>query len=155
MAKFFELTEANAFIPSLTRAFERMTMLRAELDTRLEDLQAQGVFDVSPYINSPEQAPEPVREMVTRIAKVASILESEIRTIHETGALVKDLDLGLVDFPGRVNGKDVYLCWKVGEPEIRFWHDVDKGFRERRPLLRVVGRESDTGGQITDPGSLN
>ncbi len=156
MARNFEIADANALIPSLNRAFERITAVRAELDTWLEDVQQYGIQDVSPYLSDPEAAPEAARATVSRIGKLATILESEIRTIHESGALVKDLDLGLVDFPSRLNGRDVLLCWKAGETEIRFWHDTDKGFRSRRPLLRVVGGEPDSEPPgWTDPKTLN
>jgi hypothetical protein len=49
---------------------------------------------------------------------------------------VKDLDIGLVDFPTTFNGVEVYLCWKLGEPGIEFWHGVEEGFRGRKPIDR-------------------
>ena len=54
--------------------------------------------------------------------------------IHEVGALVKDLDQGLVDFPARREGEDVLLCWRLGEDEVAFWHGLEEGFSGRRPL---------------------
>ena len=54
--------------------------------------------------------------------------------IQETGCVVKDLDEGLVDFPSLIEGEEVYLCWKLGEEHIDFWHGVDEGFAGRKPL---------------------
>jgi hypothetical protein len=54
--------------------------------------------------------------------------------IQELGALVKDLDRGLVDFPARRGDEDVLLCWEVGEDEITFWHGLEEGFAGRKPL---------------------
>jgi hypothetical protein len=54
--------------------------------------------------------------------------------IQELGALVKDLDRGLVDFPARREGEDVLLCWELGEDEITFWHGLEEGFAGRKPL---------------------
>ena len=54
--------------------------------------------------------------------------------IQALGAIVKDLELGLVDFPSLRDGEEVLLCWRVGEDEIGFWHPVDEGFSGRRPL---------------------
>jgi hypothetical protein len=57
-----------------------------------------------------------------------------VNAIHELGAVVKDPDEGLVDFPARLDGHDVYLCWKLGEDEIEYWHGVDEGFAGRKPI---------------------
>ena len=54
--------------------------------------------------------------------------------IHATGCIVKDLDIGLLDFPSRIDNEDVYLCWRLGEDRIRFYHRQDEGFSGRKPL---------------------
>jgi hypothetical protein len=65
--------------------------------------------------------------------EVAGIARCVAR-IHEVGALVKDLDDGLVDFPATRDERDVLLCWRLGEDEIGFWHGLDEGFSGRKPL---------------------
>jgi hypothetical protein len=50
------------------------------------------------------------------------------------GVLVKDLDTGLVDFPGKRDGQDILLCWQLGEDEVAFWHGLEDGYAGRRPL---------------------
>ena len=57
-----------------------------------------------------------------------------IERIHSTGCLVKDLDTGLLDFPARLHDQEVYLCWKLGEDRIRFYHRQDEGFAGRKPI---------------------
>lgn len=58
-----------------------------------------------------------------------------VRQLHQRGIMVKDLDLGLLDFPHiRANGEEVYLCWRLGEDDVLFWHGTDEGFAGRRPL---------------------
>jgi hypothetical protein len=64
----------------------------------------------------------------------AAMLKGAIEAVQETGCLIKDLDIGLVDFPTLHKGVEVYLCWKLGEPAIEFWHGVDEGFRGRKPI---------------------
>ena len=54
--------------------------------------------------------------------------------MQEIGCLIKDLDIGLIDFPTTYRGEEVYLCWKLGEPGIEYWHGVDEGFRGRKPI---------------------
>ena len=70
----------------------------------------------------------------TRREQAAAVLRSAIEGVQEIGCQVKDLDIGLVDFPTLFRGVEVYLCWKLGEPEIAFWHGVDEGFRGRKAI---------------------
>jgi hypothetical protein len=64
------------------------------------------------------------------ITKVREALDQ----IHAIGCLVKDLDSGLVDFPAVIKDEEVYLCWKLGEDRIRFYHRQDEGFSRRKPI---------------------
>jgi hypothetical protein len=64
---------------------------------------------------------------------VTAIRET-LAKIEQTGCVVKDLDIGLVDFPSVVNDEQVYLCWKLGEERIGYWHRMDEGFAGRKPL---------------------
>ena len=70
---------------------------------------------------------------VERDSCVAAIREA-LGKIEQAGCVVKDLDVGLVDFPSVVNDEQVYLCWKLGEERIRYWHRMDEGFARRKPL---------------------
>ena len=70
----------------------------------------------------------------SRREDAASKLRAAIEEVQEIGCLIKDLDIGLVDFPTTYRGEEVYLCWKLGEPGIEFWHGVDEGFRGRKPI---------------------
>jgi hypothetical protein len=59
--------------------------------------------------------------------------------IEESGCVVKDLDIGLVDFPAMLGDEQVFLCWKLGEPRIEFWHRMDEGFAGRKPISDEFG----------------
>ena len=61
-------------------------------------------------------------------------LRRSVCEIEEHGCLLKDLDTGLVDFPCRVGDREVYLCWRLGEPAIQFWHGIEEGFAGRKPI---------------------
>jgi len=61
-------------------------------------------------------------------------VKSALERIESTGCVVKDLDVGLLDFPSIVNNEEVYLCWRLGEDRIRFYHRQDEGFAGRKPL---------------------
>ncbi len=66
--------------------------------------------------------------------QLAETMRTALTRILETGCLIKDLDTGLLDFPSRINDEDVYLCWRLGEDRIRFYHRQDEGFAGRKPL---------------------
>jgi hypothetical protein len=61
-------------------------------------------------------------------------LKDALHRVEQTGALLKDLDVGLIDFLTKYRGRDVCLCWKLGEERIQFWHSLEEGFRGRKPI---------------------
>lgn len=61
-------------------------------------------------------------------------VSTNLQAIQEFGILVKDLDLGLCDFPHLRDGRVVYLCWKLGEQDVRWWHETSTGYQDRAPL---------------------
>ena len=65
---------------------------------------------------------------------LGEILKSALNRILETGCIIKDLEVGLLDFPAVIDKQDVYLCWKLGEDRIRYYHRQDEGFAGRKPL---------------------
>ena len=77
-------------------------------------------------------------EKAAKVRLERNQLEESIQTaldqIQETGCVVKDLDVGLLDFPARIDDQEVYLCWKLGEDRIRFYHAQDEGFSGRKPI---------------------
>lgn len=79
----------------------------------------------------------PPAELAQATAEVDSVARDLARLVDEIaahGAQVKDLDIGLIDFPALRRGETVLLCWQLGEDEIAWWHRVDDGFAGRRPL---------------------
>ena len=65
---------------------------------------------------------------------LAEVMKSNLEKILSTGCVIKDLDVGLLDFPAIIDNEEVYLCWKLGEDRIRFYHRQDEGFSGRKPL---------------------
>lgn len=61
-------------------------------------------------------------------------LDALVHRIQETGAILKDINLGLLDFPALREGREVYLCWQYGEGDIAFWHEVETGYAGRQPI---------------------
>ncbi len=65
---------------------------------------------------------------------LATAIKTALERIQATGCVVKDLEVGLLDFPALIDNEEVYLCWRLGEDRIRFWHRQDEGFAGRKPL---------------------
>jgi len=127
----FTPDEANELLPEVRPLVEGMVEAKRALDS------AQAEADeVATRISGnggglpPARLAEVNAEVNRRATELAGILEE----IQELGVLVKDLDTGLVDFPSMRDGRDVLLCWQLGEDEVAFWHGYDDGFAGRRPL---------------------
>jgi hypothetical protein len=131
----YTVTEANAMLPRLNLLFERQMALLAELDARSAALREAGgdPNDLTP--NDGDDAALARRKDALR-EKLAEFKQGWTE-IEATGAVVRDIRLGLVDFYGRRNGELVWLCWRYGEPAVAHWHPLDQGFASRRPLERT------------------
>jgi len=124
----FRLDEANAIVPRLQILMERLQRGALRLQEEMRDLaRATGV---DPMALSPEHL---LRERPAARTLVEE-LDAIVHEIEESGAHLKDVELGLVDFPTEREGELVYLCWQFGEPEVAFWHRLDEGFAGRQPL---------------------
>jgi len=66
--------------------------------------------------------------------KLAEVMKAALNRILESGCVIKDLDVGLLDFPSVIDNQEVYLCWKLGEDRIRYYHRQDEGFSGRKPI---------------------
>lgn len=73
-------------------------------------------------------------KVASQVAQEFGRLDQAVRAILATGAMLKDVNTGLVDFPALHEDREIYLCWKYGEETIRFWHEMDAGFSGRQPL---------------------
>jgi hypothetical protein len=131
-AKYFSLTEAerlrSQLEPILIEAMEsrrKMNDVDGQLSALAERIQRSGGLAVS-Y--------ESAAKVRLERNRLEESVQSALDQIQETGCVVKDLDVGLLDFPARIDNQEVYLCWKLGEDRIRFYHAQDEGFAGRKPI---------------------
>jgi len=145
--QFFTLADANDQLSLLRELFERVMQLRAQLKTLYHRLENAGHPPREEHLRGSsslarrtgEAAPPPVdvqRDLVLFRGLVETLRE-QVDEIQKTGCLIKDIEVGLVDWPARHHGREVFLCWKYGEPEVAWWHDVDAGFAGRRPVSEL------------------
>jgi hypothetical protein len=84
--------------------------------------------------NGGDLSPGEVRDAAADVEREVETIAECVAALEAAGVQVKDMDEGLVDFPARHGGRDVLLCWKVGEAEVAHWHGLDEGFAGRKPL---------------------
>ena len=131
MDREFTVEEANAAVAELRPVVERMV----EHGRKLEAAQRSQVELVTRIAgNGGDMQPSDLRELAETIQQEADAIAACAEEINAAGAQIKSLEEGLLDFPSRRDGELVLLCWKLGEDEIGYWHDVDEGFAGRKPL---------------------
>ncbi len=134
----FSLDEAQALLPVLESLLRQAMEQKRQLEVLEAEFQA---------IRSRVQSLGGVRLQIVPLArrraeydKAAQLVKDAMAEIESTGAQVKDLDTGLLDFPCLVDGETILLCWKMGEEKITHWHGVDEGFAGRKPIDERISR---------------
>ena len=128
MARRFTVAEANALLPTIRPWLEDLRGLAERLVAVREQLAA-----IDPPSRLDGQAGRAL-ELETAAAALAAQADGLLRRLHELGVEVKDPLSGLIDFRSLRQGREVYLCWRLGEGEIAWWHELDAGFPGRKPL---------------------
>jgi hypothetical protein len=132
MNRRFSLAEAKGLLPTVEHLLKEAVALKSGLEQAERRMQAftgqitlMGgmAVDRARVLNAREE----------RDANAVRLREA-LQSVQETGCVVKDLDIGLIDFPTLYRGREVYLCWKLGERDIEFWHGVEEGFAGRKPI---------------------
>jgi len=129
--RLFTPEEANEALAEVRPVAERMVRARRMLTAAMRR-QRELVMRIAG--NGGDLSPGEVRDATDEAERAVAAIDECVGTLEAAGVQVKDLDEGLVDFPARHAGRDVLLCWKVGEPAVEHWHGVDEGFGGRKPL---------------------
>jgi hypothetical protein len=136
--KTFTLEEANSLLPVVESLLERAIAAKEEAERLEREIQTlrQRIFlsggmtvDIAGVARNRTETEAEVQKAKDALGEIDSI-----------GVQVKDLDTGLLDFPCRVDGDLVLLCWRRGETRIEYWHTLEAGFRGRQPLDERFGR---------------
>ncbi len=122
--RFFTVEEARETLPRVRELIQQMVAMIGALEEakqHVKELAEKGEMNTGSSVG-------------TRYIEGLAQISECVAAIQETGCIVKSIDEGLVDFPHLREGREVYLCWKNGEPDIGYWHEVDAGFAGRTPL---------------------
>jgi hypothetical protein len=125
MFSFFTTNEANAVLPDVIKKFEFALAKQNEIKKIEKELE-MSVSTTNSFENF-VTLKQTLNSAITKFYESVEILEN-------TGVVVKSIEQGLLDFPSKRFDEEVWLCWKHGETEIKFWHEKDSGFMGRKPI---------------------
>ncbi len=132
MARFFSLPEAERLLPEVQGLLRSLLQLKedyqrteTELNRFLQRIAVMGGM-IPPR--------EKIGQLRSRKDAATRGLQKSLEKFEQIGCLLKDIDTGLVDFPTLYRGKEVYLCWKLGEANIAYWHHIEAGFPGRQAI---------------------
>ena len=132
--RYFTVEETNTFVPELEQTFQRIVQLHSQVRDAWTRLDAIGCAPESDNFDIDEDTPPEALDDLATLRTLFDALHTDIDRVHATGCTIKRLDIGLVDWYAERDGRDVYLCWKLGEKKIAYWHEIDAGFAGRRPI---------------------
>ena len=133
--KHFTAAEANAALPLVRAIVRDITELARDLRERQERLTRAGTPQRGAVSQPYHEEEVPARAEFERDQERLLAFEQELK---ELGVELKDYFTGLVDFPCLMDDREVYLCWRLGEGEVAYWHELEAGFAGRQRLPRIV-----------------
>jgi len=122
--RYFTVEEANAHLPELSPLVDRLLELRAHVSVESRDMGAM-LADIHSDVGGLD---------ASKMAVEFIEMEALVERIQSYGCVLKSIESGLLDFLCERDGRDVYLCWRFGEPSIQFYHEVHKGFQDRKVI---------------------
>jgi len=141
VSRYYAIDEANALIPDAERILGALREQREELIAARDRALSLTPDDGAA---SPEAA-EQLRLIRLRMQGLIDQMQAGVARLIELDITLRDIKTGLIDFPALLSGRPIWLCWRLGEPEVGHWHTHDEGFDSRRPLDELpAGRGSGT-----------
>jgi hypothetical protein len=148
VSRYYGIDDANALLPELASVIDRLRGQRDELvglrdAYRDREVEAHRGPGDSPVGEAPEPDADPgqddpeLRRLRLRMRGIVDQMAADVTFLDQRSIVLRDIATGLLDFPALVGGREVWLCWRSGEPGIGFWHGQDEGFAGRRPLAQL------------------
>jgi hypothetical protein len=126
----YSIDEANALLPQVRAVLLQLAVEKGRLGNAVAALTAHG--DESATNGNVAHADAMARSEAA-MTEIGGGMRALVEHLESLGVEVRDLEQGLVDFPGERDGRPVWLCWRLAEPAVAFWHAVDEGFTSRQP----------------------
>jgi hypothetical protein len=146
MTRFYDLDAANARLPELRAILAALRDQRADLIRlrdqvleRQEAVEAGGVRATEGSADPDESASDDELRLIRlRMQGVIDQMQAGVARIDALGITLRDIESGLIDFPALVSGRQVCLCWRLGEDDVAWWHELTGGFSSRQPLIDLA-----------------
>ncbi|MBI1972986.1 DUF2203 domain-containing protein [Candidatus Woesearchaeota archaeon] len=122
---FFTLEQARLMLPEVQKHLRKINRLQRQL-LFLDSIDIQH--------DDPEQDDKIQRVFEKEFHHASYLLYQELEKVEKKGVIVRDLNQGLIDFRSTFEGREIFLCWCLGEDTIRFWHEADDGYQGRRSI---------------------
>lgn len=143
MTRFYLLDEANDQLGDLEPILLGLREQRQEL-IRLRDIVLEAESEVPAETGASggsdrhELSAEDLRRVRLRMQGLIDQMQAAVGRLDELGIVLRDIETGLIDFPALVSGRQVWLCWRLGEREVGWWHELTSGVAGRRPILDLA-----------------
>lgn len=135
-SKIFSVEEANRLIPYLEDALESLASMSREIASLRREIEVLAAIEGSGATSQSVDVRE-LRERERRSSQLLERFRGSLQAVASHGCIIRDLDLGLVDFYTMARDRVVCLCWRRGEPRVAHWHPIDEGFSGRRPIAEL------------------
>ena len=152
MSRFYSIDDANALVPDLVVVIGRLQAQRDELieirDAYRRREEGRGGVGrrCRPSVHRVDEDPDDadaddpeLRRLRLRMRGIVDQMQADVAWLDGRSITLRDIPTGLLDFPALVSGRQVWLCWRLGEDDVAFWHGQDEGFAGRRPLTNLPG----------------
>jgi len=139
VSRFYALDDANALVPEMAEVVGRLRDQRDELVGLRDTYRDRESVIVGEMIaDAPDVADDAeLRRLRLRMRGIVDQMQADVAWLDERSIVLRDISSGLLDFPALVSGRQVWLCWRLGEDAVGFWHGHDEGFAGRRPLANL------------------
>jgi hypothetical protein len=136
MTRFFDVDAANEALTEVGPLLATLADQRNELII----LRDRALASRSPSGAGSADAidPEEARRLRLRMQGVIDQMSAAVARIDALGITLRDIERGLIDFPALASGRQVWLCWELGETDVAHWHELETGFGSRRPLIELL-----------------
>lgn len=136
--KYFTIAQANKMLPKVKARLARIKQMRAQAQVISRYLEEAGCMPDRETFEIPEdELTVDVLDEVTSLKLLADEINKDVTDLITSGAIIKDLDKGLVDWYAKKDDRDIFLCWMIGDDKIKYWHEIDTGFRGRKPVSEI------------------
>ena len=132
MARYFGIDEANAVLVDARPVLEQLR------DDRERVAEVQAGLQRDRENNGSAEHAEQLAEREQEVREIVQRMQRAVAQIDEWGIMLREIGTGLIDFPALANGRPIWLCWRLGEGDVEWWHEANVGFDQRQPLSELT-----------------